>query len=192
MSAIFYMLCGALLVLVLNIFRIRYATFFAQSPQDYMGDNMVFDLRHHLNGPIVCEGVIYGPFARVSSRFVGKFDCEWTGNQGVMKEQFNYDDGSVQNREWNLTIGEKGAIKATAPDVIGQGIGVQAGSSVQLKYRIRMPDSAGGHILDIVDWMYLAPNGNIVNRSQFRKYGFQVAELLATMRPVTSNMKDVG
>jgi len=55
-----------------------------------------------------------------------------------------------------------------------------------------MPDSAGGHILDTVDWMYLAPNGNIVNRSQFRKYGFQVAELVATMRPVTSNMKDVG
>ncbi|MFT5785427.1 MAG: hypothetical protein ACI9KK_000774 [Ascidiaceihabitans sp.] len=192
MSAIFYMLCGALLVLVLNFLRIRYATFFAQSPQDYMGDNIVFDLRHHLNGPIVCEGVIYGPFGRVSSRFVGEFDCEWTGNKGVMKEQFNYDDGSVQNREWNLTIGEHGAIKATAPDVIGEGIGVQAGSSVQLKYRIRMPESAGGHILDTVDWMYLAPNGNIVNRSQFRKFGFQVAELVATMRPVTSNMKDVG
>ncbi|MEM7321134.1 MAG: DUF3833 family protein, partial [Pseudomonadota bacterium] len=33
------------------------------------------------------------------------------------------------------------------------------------------------------DWMYLAPNGTIVNRSQFRKFGIQVAELVATMRP---------
>jgi hypothetical protein len=31
--------------------------------------------------------------------------------------------------------------------------------------------------------MYLAPNGNIVNRSQFRKFGIKVAELVATMRP---------
>jgi hypothetical protein len=32
--------------------------------------------------------------------------------------------------------------------------------------------------------MYLAPNGTIVNRSQFRKYGLKVAELVATLRPV--------
>jgi hypothetical protein len=38
-------------------------------------------------------------------------------------------------------------------------------------------------VLDTVDWMYLAPNGAIMNRSQFRKFGFTVAELVATMRP---------
>jgi hypothetical protein len=31
--------------------------------------------------------------------------------------------------------------------------------------------------------MYLTPNGTIVNRSQFRKFGIKVAELVATMRP---------
>jgi hypothetical protein len=30
--------------------------------------------------------------------------------------------------------------------------------------------------------MHLAPNGVIVNRSQFRKFGIKVAELVATMR----------
>jgi hypothetical protein len=31
--------------------------------------------------------------------------------------------------------------------------------------------------------MYLMPNGTIINRSQFRKFGIKVAELVATMRP---------
>ena len=60
---------------------------------------------------------------------------------------------------------------------------MQARSAVQLNYRIRLPKESGGHVLDTVDWMYLAPNGTIVNRSQFRKFGIQVAELVATMRP---------
>jgi hypothetical protein len=31
--------------------------------------------------------------------------------------------------------------------------------------------------------MYLMENGAIMNRSQFRKFGIKVAELVATMRP---------
>ena len=68
--------------------------------------------------------------------------------------------------------------------MIGTGSGTQTGSAVQLKYRIKLPDEAGGHVLDTIDWMYLTPNGSIVNRSQFRKFGFKVAELVATMRKV--------
>jgi len=30
-----------------------------------------------------------------------------------------------------------------------------------------------------------APNGSVINRNQFRKFGFKVAELVATMRPLT-------
>jgi hypothetical protein len=32
--------------------------------------------------------------------------------------------------------------------------------------------------------MYLMQNGTIINRSQFRKFGIKVAELVATMRPI--------
>ncbi|MEO1307777.1 MAG: DUF3833 family protein, partial [Pseudomonadota bacterium] len=75
-----------------------------------------------------------------------------------------------------------GAIKADADDLVEPGVGMQRGSAVQLKYRIRLPESSGGHVLDTTDWMYLVENGSIINKSQFRKYGFKVAELVATMR----------
>ena len=106
-----------------------------------------------------------------------------------MNEVFRYCDGSEQTRAWQLSLGEDGKIRATANDVVGEGLGQQSGGSVQLKYRFQMPESSGGHILDTVDWMYLAPNGTIVNRSQFRKYGVKVAELVATMRPVQKQIK---
>ncbi len=192
MDTLLLVAAGAVLILAVQAVIRRFWSFKAQVPSDYVAGQPQFDLRRHLNGPILCEGVIYGPLGRVTSRFVGEFDARWDGNSGVMKERFTYDNGSVQDREWHLRLGNDGSIKATAPDVVGTGTGTQMGSAVQLNYRIRLPESAGGHVLDTVDWMYLAPNGSIVNRSQFRKFGIQVAELVATMRPADTERTDAA
>ena len=175
---------GALVVLAAAWARERYTTFMAQAPEDYDGDGPQFDLRQHLNGPILCEGVIYGPTGRVSSRFVAEMEGRWDGNVGILTEKFRYDTGETRDREWTLTLGNDGAIRAEAPDVIGTGRGKQSGPTVMLTYRIKLPESSGGHVLDATDWMYLIENGAIINRSQFRKFGIKVAELVATLRPM--------
>ncbi len=164
----------------------RYLSFRAQSPEDYASQTPVLDIREQLNGAILCEGVIYGPTGKVSSRFVADFEANWDGNTGVMAEHFRYDSGTTQDREWTLTLNADGTIKAEAPDLVGTGTGRQSGSSVLLNYRIKLPESSGGHVLDVTDWMYLMENGTIMNRSQFRKYGIKVAELVATMRPAAA------
>lgn len=183
MSFLPYVITGAVLMLLATLLKSRYVSFWAQKPSDY-ADGPIFDIRERLNGPIECEGIIYGPLGRVSSRFVANFDATWEGNKCVMKEVFHYDSGAVQNREWRLTLGNDGAIQAEAPDVIGRGSGQQSGSAVLLNYRLKLREDAGGHVLDTTDWMYLMQNGSIMNRSQFRKFGIKVAELVATMRPV--------
>jgi hypothetical protein len=176
-------LIGALFILALAALRVRYASFVAQSPSDYDGKGPEFDLCRHLSGPIVSEGVIFGPTGRVVSRFVASMEGTWTGTSGTLAETFHYDSGSIQHRAWTLTLDDAGQIIATAPDVVGQGHGRATGSSVMLRYRIRLTPEAGGHVLDVTDWMYLMDNGTIMNRSQFRKFGIVVAELVATMRP---------
>jgi hypothetical protein len=187
MEAITYILLGVFLTAAVFWTRGRFADFLAQSPDDYANHaGEGFDLRQHLNGPMVCEGVIYGPAGRVTARFVADFDCHWVGNKGRMDEVFRYDDGSTVSRAWELTLGNDGRITATADDVEGEGSGLQCGNAVQLQYRYRLPESSGGHVMNVVDWMYLAPNGTIINRSQFRKFGIKFAELVATMRPAVA------
>lgn len=184
MTSLTWFLLGVVVTLAGVLIWGRITGFTAQRPSDYSGQTPAFDLRTHLSGPIKCEGVIYGPLGRVASRFVGDFEARWDGNRGVMTEHFLYDSGTTQNREWRLEIGNDDRIRAEADDVVGTGQGQQAGPSVNLKYTIRLPKEAGGHVLNVTDWMYLAPNGVIVNRSQFRKFGIKVAELVATMRRV--------
>lgn len=164
----------------------RFLGFGAQSPADYAGQTPQFDIRRHLNGPLLCEGVIYGPTGRVTSRFVANMHGHWDGNRGVLDEHFRYASGAVQSRQWRLTLGNDGAFRAEADDLVRPGEGRQEGSAVRLTYRVRLPEHAGGWVLDVTDWMYLCENGTIMNRSQFRKFGIKVAEMVATMRPVAT------
>ena len=189
MTPILSALIGALIVIALMALRNRYASFAAQTPSDYVGKGPDFDLRRHLSGPLTCEGVIFGPTGRVTSRFVADMQGTWDGTTGTLAEVFRYDSGTVQHRAWTLALGPEGRIIATAADVEGQGTGRVEGSGVLLRYRIRLTPEAGGHVLDVTDWMYLLDNGAIINRSQFRKFGIKVAELVATIRPVEAQVQ---
>jgi len=161
----------------------RVTGFRSQNPSHYATLGPKFDPRIHLAGPILCEGVIYGPLGRVTSRFVADMHGTWAGDKCRLAEAFVYDSGVHQNRAWDLTLQADGSLRAEAEDLVGTGIGHVAGNAVQMRYKIRLPKASGGHVLDGVDWMYLLPNGTIMNRSQFRKFGIKVAELVATMRP---------
>lgn len=182
MSDLLMFAFGASAVFFSFILMFRLFGFRAQKPQDYVNGGPEFDIRTHLNGPLICEGVLYGPTGRVTSRFVADMHGSWDGNKGHLVENFHFDSGTKQKREWFLTSKNDGTFDAEAPDVVGTGEGVQMGSAIKLNYRIKLADSAGGHELDTTDWMYLLDNGTLVNRSQMRKFGIKVAELVATIR----------
>jgi hypothetical protein len=183
MEAFLFVLVGLVLALLIVLVRQRFAAFQGQTPEDYDDLGPEFDLRKHLNGPLVCEGLIFGPTGRVTSRFTADMQGTWDGSTGTLAETFRYDSGAVQQRAWHLELTDKGRIIARADDVIGAGRGRQSGPTVQLQYDIRLTEDAGGHVLSVVDWMYLVDDKTIINRSQFRKFGIKVAELVATIRP---------
>lgn len=169
-------------LIVIAVIR-HFAGFSGQKAAEYSGNAPTFILPRHLSGEMACDGMIFGPTGRVTSRFTANMTITWDGPRGVMAETFYYDDGTTQDREWHLTIGDDGSVRAEASDVVGFGTGVTDGNALGLRYKIRLPAENGGHVLDAVDWMYLQDNGVILNRSQFRKFGIKVAELFCIIRP---------
>lgn len=181
MEFLFFCL-GAVVVMACFLARRQLAAFPAQKPSDYFDDYTILDMKERLNGNMVCEGVIFGPLGRVTSSFVADFNVAWDGDTAEIKEHFVYDDNSTQDRVWTITLGEGGSFTATAPDVPGVGRGRQCGSTIHMRYPITLPSDVGGHTLQTVDWIYLTKDGTMINRSQFRKFGVKVAELVATIR----------
>lgn len=186
-SVLWAALAGAMAMLVLMLLRTRYFSFPAQRPGDYAQTGPAFDPVRVLNGSIDSEGVIFGPTGRAVSRFVMRMEGRWSGGTGILTEDFTYDSGRSQHREWRLSLRPDGKLSAEADDIVGTGEGLIAGATLRLSYRLKLPEDAGGHVLDVIDWLYLMQDGTIMNRSQMGRFGVPLAELIATMRPARTS-----
>jgi hypothetical protein len=172
-----------LLALTILVTKKLFFSFSSQSPADYSDTGPDFVLKKQLSGRILSEGLIYGPNGKMTNSFVAEMVGEWDGDKGTLSESFTYANGRKQERKWYLTIVTENTFTATADDIVGTAQGVVSGSTVKLTYDIILPKEAGGYVLNATDWMYLTDNGAIMNKSEMRKFGIKVAELIATMRP---------
>ncbi len=164
-------------------------SFRAQSPADYADTGPAFSLKTHLSGEILSEGLIYGPNGKMTNSFVAKMVGEWDGDTGTLSEEFTYSNGKQQSRKWFLKLEDSNTFTATADDIVGEARGVISGSTIKMEYKIVLPEDTGGHTLTATDWLYLTENGVIMNKSEMRKFGVKVAELVATMRPAPDTQR---
>lgn len=173
-----------IVIFILFIFfvKINLFSFKNQKLIHFKTDKPTFDVRKVLNGDLVAEGMLYGPSGKLASTFTAHFTGNWENNTGSFVENFQFSTGKNQIRNWNFTIDVNGNIIGTADDVVGKAIGQQYGSAVKLNYSLKLSDELGGHIIKVIDWMHLLENGSVFNRSEFRKFGFKVGELVATFR----------
>ncbi|OIQ45692.1 MAG: hypothetical protein BM558_02780 [Roseobacter sp. MedPE-SW] len=179
------LLAACLVILLIAVIAKTYLfSFRFQSPRDYAQTGPQFDLKTHLSGEILSEGLIFGPNGKMTNSFTAKMVGSWQGDTGTLTEEFTYSNGKTQSRKWYLTLGPNNTFTAKADDLAGEGQGVVSGSTVRLSYEIILPEESGGHTLQATDWMYLTADGAIMNKSEMRKFGLKVAELIATMRPM--------
>ncbi len=183
MHSILMVIAGVALTLLALRLSALVWSFAAQSPSDYAAEGPPLDIREALDGRVQVHGVLHDFTGRARARFVGEMAGAFDGETGVIDETFRYDDGSTAVRQWRISFAGPGRFTATADDIVGIARGEQAGDAVRLRYRLRLPESAGGHVLDVVDWLYLLEDGTIINRSEMRKLGLKVAELTAAMTP---------
>jgi hypothetical protein len=153
-----------------------------QKPADYSDAQPIFDTKTTLSGDYLSEGLIYDYTGRVVSRFKARMQGDFDENGGTLKEHFIYASGREDRRQWTLKFKEDGSFTASAPDLVGEGVGVHSGNTLQMKYKLKLSEDAGGHVLSVTDWMYLTDEGTIINRSQMRKFGVKVAELVAVFK----------
>ena len=122
---------------------------------------------------------------RVNARFRANITGEFNDAGGVMDEEFFYaDKPEPQRRQWRITFTGPKTFIAEAHDIVGTAFGEASGNALRFTYKLRLPERLGGHVLDVVDWLYLMDDGTIVNRSDMRKFGVRAAELIAIFRRV--------
>ena len=153
----------------------------APLPADYAAETPRLDLAAYFNGEVTAHGLVTDRAGKVVRRFTVRMQCRWSGDDGVLDEQFEYSDGKTERRVWRLRktrglAGEDG-YTGTADDVVGTATGSASGNAFRWQYILRLPVDGTPLEVQFDDWMYLMGDGVMLNKAVMSKFGVRLGEV---------------
>ena len=145
--------------------------------QDYASEKPALDLRDYFNGTIDGYGIFTDRAGKVVRRFTVVMHCTWSGNDGVLDEDFTYADGTRQKRVWRIRRLPDGHYTGQADDVVGTARGTARGNTLRWAYTMALP--VDGRVIHVQfdDWMYLMDDRVMLNKAVMRKFGIRLGEV---------------
>ena len=147
------------------------------SVEQYRAEQPVLDLPTYLNGTLDAWGIFQGRSGEVKKRFHVVIDAKWTGDVGVLDENFKWSDGTTSRRVWTLTKQADGTFRGRADDVVGEAIGEVAGNALRWRYVLALPVDGTVYNVNFDDWMFLIDDKVMLNRATMSKWGFTLGEV---------------
>jgi hypothetical protein len=149
----------------------------APTPTDYAGEKPVLALEQYFNGELVAHGLFTDRSGKVVRRFTVLMTCSWSGDDGVLDEDFTYSDGKKERRIWRLKKLPGGRYTGTADDVVGIAQGQASGNAFQWAYTLRLPVDGSVYEVQFDDWMYLVDDRVMLNKAVMSKFGIRLGEV---------------
>ena len=137
----------------------------------------VLDLRQYFNGTLDAYGVFTDRSGKVVKRFTVVMRCSWSGDEGVLDEDFVYSDGTTQKRIWRLKHLGNGRYEGRADDVVGVAQGQTAGNAFRWGYTLALPVDGKIYEVQFDDWMYLMDQRVMLNKAAMSKFGIHLGEV---------------
>ena len=149
----------------------------SQQINDYATEKPVLELHDYFNGTLDGYGVFTDRSGKVVKRFTVVMKGTWTGNDGVLDEDFIYSDGTVQKRIWRLKRLGNGKYSGVAADVVGTADGQQSGNAFNWTYTMALPVDGKVYEVQFDDWMYLMTDKVMLNKATMSKFGWRLGEV---------------
>ena len=152
------------------------------SPEAYRDQTPALDIATYFNGQLTAWGYFADRSGEVKRRFTVKMIGEWKGNEGVLTENFEWSDGSQSQRIWRITKLDAHRYVGHADDVKGKADGTAYGNALQWQYTLLLPVDGKTYEVQFDDWMYLMNDAVMLNKSEMRKFGFKLGEVVIAFK----------
>jgi hypothetical protein len=146
-------------------------------PKDFEGTTPEFDLFEYFGGQTKAWGIFQGRNGDLKRQFVVDIRGDIEGDLLTLTEDFVYADGEVSQRIWRITRLGDNRYEGRADDVVGVAQGIASGQALNWQYTLRLPYKDSTIDVRLNDWMFLQPDGVLVNRATVSKLGFKVGEV---------------
>lgn len=170
-----------MLILACTLFLVSCS---APKVEHYNDSNPEFDFKSFFNGKLKAYGVVQDYKGELTRKLVVEMNATWEGNQGVIEEDFVYDDGETQKRIWYVTLNNDNSLIGRADDVLGTATGKSAGSVFHWNYNVALPYDGSALEVNFDDWMYLVTQSRLINRTSIVKFGVEVGEVTLVIEKI--------
>jgi len=143
-------------------------------PEDFAGREPRLVLEDYFEGKTKAWGMFHDRFGNLRREFVVDITGTWDGEILTLDEEFDYSDGEQDRRVWTIKKIDDNTYVGTAGDIIGEASGKTFGNALNWTYSMNLKVGDGTWKVKFDDWMFLQPEGVLLNRASVSKFGFEL------------------
>ena len=117
------------------------------------------------------------PVAIVTTQTEGTLQTDADGKEFLKMDQLVVVDGKTTPRNWQMRRVGNGKFEATANDMVGTARGTASGRTFHWTWTLASQPGHSVRNVRMDQWMYLADNGTMMNRTTITKLGVRLAEV---------------
>lgn len=165
----------------------------AMKPEDFAETSPRFLLEEYFSGRTQAWGLFEDRFGKIRRQFTVDMTGRHEDGALVLEEDFLYSDGERDRRVWHIVRTGENAYEGRADDVVGTAAGAAYGNAVNWRYTLDLAVGEGTWRVRFDDWMFLQPDGVVMNRAIVSKWGVEIARVtLFFVKPERSAAALVG
>ena len=146
-------------------------------PKDYENTKPIIKIEEYFQGNVKAWGIFQNRTGMVKRQFTAEMNGSLQGENLILDEDFNWNDGEKQKRRWLIKKVGDNEYEGTAPDVVGVAKGVSYGSAFKFEYNLLIPFKDKKIKVKFDDWIFKQDDKVAINRAIVSKFGFKVGEL---------------
>lgn len=177
---------GALLLLTVGCSAVDIKGYAGQQPE--------FDLFDYFIGETRGWGIVQDRKGKLLRQFV--VDIKGSVNAAgelVLDEQFTWSDGEHSERIWTIERTGPNDFRGRAADVVGIAEGGVYGNALFWSYMLNIEARGSTWKVRFDDWMFLQPDGVLLNRATMSKFGFELAQVTIAFQSIANTgVKDAA
>lgn len=150
--------------------------------EDFAGREPILVLEDYFAGKTRAWGIFEDRFGDLRREFVVDIDGTWDGRELTLDESFVYADGETDRRVWRIVRTGEHSYRGEAGDVVGPATGTLYGNAFNWRYELDLDVGERTVRVSFDDWMFLQPDGILINRAKVRKWGFEVGSVTVVFR----------
>ena len=146
-------------------------------PIDFKDKEPRLIIEDYLSGNTKAWGILQNRSGKVTRQFSANLNGKWDGKQLILDEEFIWNDGEIQKRQWRINKIDEHNYEGTAGDVIGIAKGYSYGPAFKFEYVLLVPVKGKEIKITFDDWIFKQDDKVAINRAIMTKFGIKVAEL---------------